>query len=82
MRDHRWSPRRMSDYIDAEIDAGDRARLDRHVRDCPECRDLLSSLQSMVSTLGSLPGRPAESVAGAVLAGVHERLDAGDDRPA
>ncbi len=82
MRDHRWAPDHMSEYIDAEMDAAQRARIDRHVHDCPECRDLLASLRSMVTTLGSLPGRPAESVAGAVLAGVHERLGTGDDRPA
>jgi anti-sigma factor RsiW len=82
MRDHRWSPARMSDYIDAEMDAGERARMEHHVRDCPECRDLLASLQTMVATLAGLPGRPAESVAGAVLAGVHERLGTDDDRPA
>jgi anti-sigma factor RsiW len=82
MRDHGWSPDHMSEYIDREMDAGDRARIERHLRDCPECRDLMRSLQAMVETLGSLPGRPAQSVAGAVLAGVHERLGAGDDQPA
>ena len=82
IRDHRWSPRHMSEYLDADLDAAGRARIERHAQDCPECRDLLSSLQTMVAALGSMPGRPASSVAGAVLTGVHERLGSGDDQPA
>jgi anti-sigma factor RsiW len=80
--DHRWSTGHMSEYIDGELGQGDRERIEHHVHDCPECRGLLTSLQSMVASLGSLPGRPADSVAGAVLAGVQQRLGADDDRPA
>jgi anti-sigma factor RsiW len=81
-RDHRWSQSSMSDYIDADMGPGEDDRLERHVRDCPECRALLASLQTMVSSLAALPGRPAESVAGSVLAGVRSRLAADDDQRA
>lgn len=73
-RDHRWSPDRMSEYIDAELTHGDRERIEHHLRDCPECRELLGALETLVATLGGLPGRPAETVATRVLAGVHDRL--------
>jgi anti-sigma factor RsiW len=72
----------MSEYIDGDMDAAGRARIERHAGDCPDCRDLLSSLQTMVATLGSMPGQAGGSVAGVVLAGVQERLGSGDDRPA
>ena len=73
-RDHRWSPDRMSDYLDADLAESDRARLERHVRECPECEELLRELTVMVRALGTTPGRVGERVAGAVLAGVRERL--------
>lgn len=77
--DHRWSQAHMSDYVDAEMAAGDRVRVERHTDDCPECRALLAALEAIVATLAALPARPATSVAAAVLAGVRKRLDAGDD---
>ena len=77
--DHRWSQAHMSEYVDAELTARDRERIERHARDCSDCRELLTSLQQMISALGALPGRPAESVAGSVLTGVRQRLAQGDD---
>jgi anti-sigma factor RsiW len=76
-RDHRWSQAHMSEYVDAELAPGDRDRIEHHIRDCSECRGLLASLQEMVSALATL-GHPRESVAGAVLAGVQQRLARGD----
>jgi anti-sigma factor RsiW len=80
-RDHRWSRAHMSEYVAAELSAGERARIDRHTRDCSECRELLASLRQMILTLATLPGPPAESVAGTVLAGVRQRLVRDDDEP-
>jgi anti-sigma factor RsiW len=76
-RDHRWSQAHMSEYVDAELTARD--RIERHARDCSECRELLASLQQMISALATLPAPPAESVAVSVLAGVRQRLARGDD---
>ena len=72
--DHRWSPDRMSEYLDAELVGGDRDRLERHVRDCPECDQLLRELRAMVTALGGVRGGAGRGVAAAVLAGVHQRL--------
>jgi anti-sigma factor RsiW len=76
-RDHRWSKAHVSEYVDAELAARDRERIERHIRDCSECSELLVSLREMVSALAAL-GRPRASVAGAVLAGVQQRLARGD----
>jgi anti-sigma factor RsiW len=78
-RDHRWSQAHMSEYVDAELTARDRERIERHARDCSECRELLASLQQMILALATLPAPPAESVAVSVLAGVRQRLARGDD---
>jgi anti-sigma factor RsiW len=79
-RDHRWSQRHMSEYIDDEMGADESERLERHTRACVECRSLLASLQGLVATLAGLASRRTESVADAVLEPVHARLAAEDDR--
>ena len=77
--DHRWSQAHMSEYVDGELTARHRERIERHTRDCSDCRELLASLQQMISTLATFRGRPEESVASSVLAGVRQRLARGDD---
>ncbi|MGH2877502.1 MAG: anti-sigma factor family protein [Solirubrobacteraceae bacterium] len=54
----------MSEYIDGELDAGDRARVERHVRWCPTCRRMLANLIRTVRALGRLGehAEPGESV--------------------
>lgn len=69
-QDHRWAPAHMSDYLDAELSSGLGGRMERHLAECPECRRLLASLRTMLTTLQGLrsPGvdidaaRLAESV--------------------
>ena len=73
-RDHRWTPTRMSAYLDAELAARDRARLERHVAECAECRRLLRGLRQVTDALHRLP--PAEgSDAVELAASVRLRLD-------
>jgi anti-sigma factor RsiW len=62
--DHRWAPDRMSAYLDGELAARRRGRMDRHVGDCPECRRVLAGLGLVVDALHALP--PPEDGAGAV----------------
>jgi anti-sigma factor RsiW len=50
-RDHRWTPRRMSAYLDGELPRRRRARLERHLRECPECRGVLGALQRMLALI-------------------------------
>jgi anti-sigma factor RsiW len=45
----------MSRFLDGELDRSERARMERHARDCPDCRRLLGSLQRMVAALQALP---------------------------
>jgi putative zinc finger protein len=54
-RDHRWAPRRMSAYLDGELAVVPRARMERHARECPECRRLLAGLRQTMAALHRLP---------------------------
>jgi len=54
-RDHRWTPRHLSAYLDGELVERSRARIQRHVRDCPECHGTLRSLDRMLGLLQRLP---------------------------
>ena len=69
MRDHRWTRRHMSGYLDDELDARGRGRVERHVHRCPSCRKLLATLRKTLEGLHGL-GRqplPAEGIADAVI---------------
>lgn len=84
--DHRWSPRHMSEYLDGGLGASGRERIERHLRDCHRCRELLRTLRGTVFALARLGGEPGgvgeETVAASVLAGVRQGLakDEGDGR--
>ena len=54
-RDHRWAPARMSGYLDAELAAHRRARMERHLAACAECRRLLRGLRQVTDALHRLP---------------------------
>jgi anti-sigma factor RsiW len=75
-RDHRWTPQHMSAYVDSDLSAWGRARLERHRAECPECRGVFDDLLHMLALLHSAP--PPEPVAGvpaiasAVLRRLHE----------
>ena len=70
MHDHRWTHPRLSEYLDGELGEGQRARVEEHVRWCPECRRVLESLRRTVEGLMGLRVAAPESVA----PGVIERL--------
>jgi anti-sigma factor RsiW len=76
MRDHRWTPPHMSAYVDSDLPAPARARLDRHTAECSDCRGVLGDLRRMLALLHSAP--PLEPVAAgpaiatAVLRRLHE----------
>ena len=44
----------MSAYLDGELPVSARERVQRHIRDCPECRRVLRGLQRMLGVLASL----------------------------
>jgi anti-sigma factor RsiW len=76
-RDRRWAPRRMPAYLDDELPTRARTRLERHARDCQECRWVLGTLRRMLGPLERTP--PASTteetldIASAVRARLHER---------
>jgi len=53
-RDHRWAARRMSAYLDGELAVAPRTRMERHARECPECRRLLAGLRQTMAALHRL----------------------------
>lgn len=66
--EHRWSQRRMSDYVDGEMSPRQQRRLERHAAVCPECGPLRRALRWLVIELQELRWRPSSSVAPAVVA--------------
>ncbi len=64
--EHRWTQGHLSEYVDDELDAGGRDRVERHVGACPECRRALVTLKRTLAALMGLredtPGGVAESV--------------------
>jgi anti-sigma factor RsiW len=66
----------MSAYLDADLSAWARARLEHHTAECPECRSVLEDLRRMLALLQLVP--PAEpvadvpAIASAVLRRLHE----------
>lgn len=66
--EHRWSQRRMSDYIDGDMSPRERARLERHADLCPECGPLRRALSRLVVELRGLRRRPERSIAPDVIA--------------
>jgi anti-sigma factor RsiW len=78
-RDHGWAPGRMSDYLDGELAPTGRSRMERHTRDCPECRRLLAGLRALIQGLGRLPAPDGGGGAVQIAAAVRSRL--GDAPP-
>ncbi|HXV85112.1 MAG TPA: zf-HC2 domain-containing protein [Gemmatimonadales bacterium] len=56
MTDH-WTDR-LSEYLDGELNAGDRRALEAHVAGCVPCRAVLDELRALVAQAGRLEDRP------------------------
>jgi anti-sigma factor RsiW len=78
-RDHRWAPGHMSDYLDGELDLSRRRRMQRHVKECPECHRVLTMLRRMVGALHRLPPPVGGGDALRIAASVRRRL--GEPQP-
>jgi len=63
---------RLSDYLDDELDAAERASIDRHLTTCAECRTTLEELRSVVARAAVLEDQPP---AADLWPGVAARLD-------
>ena len=73
-RDHRWARRSMSDYLDGELAPARRTRMERHLRECAECRRLLAGLRRTVHGLHRLAAPKAGVGALQIAASVRARL--------
>jgi anti-sigma factor RsiW len=65
----------MSDYLDDELPADARSRMERHARECPECERLLAGLRAVVAGLRRLPAPEGDVDAARLSAAVRARLD-------
>jgi anti-sigma factor RsiW len=79
-RDHRWTPRHMSAYLDSDLRTQARSRLERHTAECADCRSVLGDLRRMLALLRIVP--PPEPVAdrSAIATAVMRRLHEPADR--
>ena len=78
-RDHRWAPGHMSAYLESDLRARARARLERHTAECADCTGVLDSLRYMLLRLHQTQppdlGANAPPIAGAVLRRLHDPVD-------
>ncbi len=76
-RDHQWAPGRMSGYLDGDLAGRARARMERHLAECQDCRRLLAGLRAVVAGLHGLPapggGLDAVQIATSVRGRLNER---------
>jgi anti-sigma factor RsiW len=54
--DHQWSQQHLSQYVEGELPARARRRLDRHARDCVDCGLGLRAMRAVVHALRGLDG--------------------------
>jgi len=61
---------RLNAYLDGELSAQDRERVEQHLSECGRCREALARLRAAADVLGQLPTPPAvsEGFAGRVVA--------------
>jgi hypothetical protein len=70
---HQTIANRLSDYIDDELDARERAGVDEHLATCADCRTVLADLRVIVEGARQLPpARPENEL----WDGIESRLDA------
>ena len=64
----------MSDYLDGDLSARGRGRMERHVGECRECRTVLVELRVVVKRLRGLPSPADGGGASQIAAAVRVRL--------
>lgn len=72
--DHRWARGLMSAYLDGELTARRRGRMERHVGECHECRRLVRALRLVIDALHRLPASGGGGDASQIAAAVRVRL--------
>ncbi len=77
---HAWQKRRLSEYLDGALVGRSKARIERHLERCAECRLELSELRGTVLLLRALPAAEAE-LDEFLPTRVVARIEAGDAAP-
>ncbi len=54
-RDHQWAPEHMSGYLDGDLAARARPRMEHHHAECGDCRRQLAGLLAVLGGLHRLP---------------------------
>jgi anti-sigma factor RsiW len=72
-RDHQWAPGHMSEYLDDELAARARSRMERHTEECPDCHGVLGGLRLLLGALHRL-SRPGSADTPDIAAAVRRRL--------
>lgn len=67
MLDHRFTKAHASAYLDGDLPADGRTRVERHTSVCPQCRELIASLRRMLGALPTLADPQRPSVADGVV---------------
>lgn len=71
MLDHTFARRHLAEYLDGELDARRRDRLEDHAHRCPSCHRLVATLMQMLDGLRGLrqaPPRTGSPIADSVIA--------------
>jgi anti-sigma factor RsiW len=67
MREHRWTHAHLSEYLDRELGAGERERVEAHVGICPHCTRVLATLRRTLEGLHLLRARPQPDLAEGII---------------
>jgi anti-sigma factor RsiW len=67
MREHRWTHEHLSGYLDGELAASERHRVDEHVGLCPQCSRVLATLRRTLEGLHLLRAPVYPGVADSVI---------------
>ena len=67
MREHPWTQAHLSDYLDGDLAAGERERVEEHVGVCPQCRRVLRTLRRTLESLTGLSPEPRPGVTEGVI---------------
>ena len=67
MRDHRWTHEHLSAYLDGDLEASGRSRVDEHVGLCPQCSRVLATLRRTLEGLHLLRAPAHPGVADSVI---------------
>ena len=73
-RDHRWTPGRLSDYLDGELGPRPLARVERHLAGCPQCLAALRGLERTLHALHRLGSSSPVEETPDIAAAVRRRL--------